>query len=386
MLGRRCEEVLGGLEGGYCVTYASGSAALMAALSHYRPRRIVSSIGYMGSKRCVDLYRKQCGVGAGDIELLPLDEALRDGLFIAGDLVIVESPSNPTCMVYDLPLIGERVHAASAHLLVDSTFASPVSIRPLACGADMVMHSSTKFIGGHSDLLAGALCTDRCTAMRLKSERLYLGSPMGSFESFLLLRSLRTLHLRYARQARNAVRLARWLYAQPCVRAVWHPCLPSHPSHAVAARLLDHLPPCFAFEMASEADALGLLHGLRLLHVVTSLGGVETTIDWRYRHDSTQPRGLLRISVGIEHYRDLIHDLALAMRALGHDVVDGAGGAKKVRVHRSKVRDPKTAAASSDENLATEKTPRTTQVDVPVVEESVDEREQAERKQPKHEE
>lgn len=294
---RRLEAVLGALEGGHAVTYASGQAAAHAALLHGHPRRVAFDGGYHGTRALLEALR------AGGMEVIGLDAPLNEG-----DLVWLETPRNPTCEVEDIAAHAGRAHRAGARVLVDSTFATPVLQRPLALGADLVLHSSTKFLGGHSDALGGVLATaDAAQADQLRAERTIFGAVPGALECWLTLRSLRTLSLRVTRQSDSATEIAAWLESR--VPKVWHPSLPSHPGHDTAQRQMRGPGGVLSIELADEASARALPGRLRLFSDATSLGGVESLIEWRRRADPTAPEALLRLSIGLEAPADLIADL-----------------------------------------------------------------------------
>jgi cystathionine gamma-synthase len=295
---RRLEAVLGALEGGHAVVYASGQAATTAALLHLRPRRVaIERGGYHGTHEAIE------ALGAFGIEKVPLDAPLGKG-----DLVWLETPRNPTCDVFDIAAHAARARAAGARLAVDGTFATPVLQRPLALGADLVLHSMTKFLSGHSDALGGVLVTpDAATAEELRRARTYAGSVPGALETWLVLRGVRTLGVRVRRQTETATRLAAFL--EPRVARVWHPSLPSHPGHALAARQMSGPGAILSIELATEDAARELPRHLSLLRDATSLGGVESLLEWRRRHDPEAAPTLVRISVGLEEYEDLARDL-----------------------------------------------------------------------------
>ncbi len=296
----RLEAVLGALEGGRAVTYSSGQAATTAALAHLSPRRVaLGAGGYHGTRAALE---------ARGIETVSLEAPLA-----AGDLVWLETPRNPTAEVLDVEAHAARAHRAGATLVVDSTFATPVLLRPLELGADLVMHSATKFLSGHSDALAGVLVArDAAIAEALLRERTVSGAVPGALEAWLALRGLRTLPLRIRRQSQTAAGLASWLVGR--VPRVWHPSLPDHPGAEIARRQMSGPGGILAFELGSEEEARALPRRLRLIREATSLGGVESLIDWRRRHDAHAPAGLLRVSVGLEDFDDLAADLEEALR------------------------------------------------------------------------
>jgi cystathionine gamma-synthase len=299
---RRLEAVLGALEGGHAVSYASGLAAVYAALRHLRPRRVAIAGGYHGT-HAVLARLSEDGVAVTDLEAAPGE----------GDVLWLETPRNPTCELQDIAAHARRAHAAGARVVVDSTFATPILQQPLALGADLVMHSSTKFLAGHSDVLGGVLVAPGAEqAAALRGERTVLGSVPGALETWLTLRSLRTLALRVWRQSETATALAAWLHGR--VPRVWHPSLPSHPRHELAREQMRGPGGVLAIELESAEAARALPGRLRLFHDATSLGGVESLIEWRRRHDPHAPPGLLRVSVGLEAPADLIADLEQGLR------------------------------------------------------------------------
>jgi cystathionine gamma-synthase len=302
----RLEAVLGALDGGEAITYSSGLAAVTAAISVLRPKRVaIGRGGYFGTHGAIDAF-----IPWG-VEKVPLDAPVGEG-----DLVWLETPLNPTCELQDVAAHATRAKAARARLVVDGTFATPILQRPLDLGADVVLHSTSKYLSGHSDALGGVLVTrDEKLAVALRSARTYAGSVPGSLETWLTLRGVRTLGLRVRHQTATATRLAAWL--EPRVARVWHPSLASHPGHALAARQMRGPGPMLSFELASEEAARELPRRLRLFTDATSLGGVESLIEWRRKLDASAPPTLLRVSVGLEEPEDLIADLAEGLAAVG---------------------------------------------------------------------
>ncbi len=303
---RRLEAVLGALEGGHAVVYASGQAAATAALLHLRPKRVaIARGGYHGTHAAID------ALAPLGVAKIPLDAPL-----VPGDLVWLETPKNPTCEIQDVAAHARRAHAAGATVLVDGTFATPVLQRPLELGADLVYHSVTKLLAGHSDALAGVLAVrDEAVAARLREERTVTGAVPGALETWLALRGLRTLGLRVRRQSETATALAAWL--EPRVARVWHPSLASHPGHALAAAQMRGPGPILSIELASEEKARALPRHLALFRDATSLGGVESLVEWRRKHDPEAPPALLRLSVGLEDPEDLVRDLDRGLARVG---------------------------------------------------------------------
>ena len=252
-------------------------------------------------------------------DLAALEAALRPG---RTKIVWIETPANPSTAITDIEEAAEAAHVAGARLVADGTIATPVLCRPLEHGADLVVHSATKQLNGHADVLAGALVTARRDAWweRLAHDRGYRGAVLGPFEAWLLLRGMRTLFLRVPRSAESAMRIAERLASHPAVLEVHYPGLPAHPGHAVAARqmsggfgmLLSFRP------RGGEAAAKRVAGALRLFRNATSLGGVESLVEHRAPVEgpgTRVPDDLLRLSIGIEAVEDLLADLDRALAA-----------------------------------------------------------------------
>jgi cystathionine gamma-synthase len=290
------EAAVGALEGGRAIAFASGMAAASAIVYAFAPKVVViPTFSYLGVRSLLSEYQLQ-----GHVELRPVD--ITDTAQVAGaaegaDVVWVETPTNPTLDVADLPAIARATHQAGAKMVVDSTFATPLLQRPLEHGAAIVLHSGTKFIGGHSDLLIGLCVThDDHTYERLVQARTFQGATPGALEAFLALRGLRTMPIRLAAMQRNAVVLVERLRAHHAVAEVRYPGQGAMVSFILSGG-------------APAADTL--CAGVRILVPATSLGGVETTIERRqkYAGDAHVPPGLLRMSVGVEDVDDLWADL-----------------------------------------------------------------------------
>ncbi|CAF3792787.1 unnamed protein product [Rotaria sp. Silwood1] len=223
--------------------------------------------------------------------------------------------------VADIEWFAELASRTGACLAVDSTLSSPLGQRPLEHGAHVVMHASTKYLSGHSDLLGGVLIVHSSLSDRLGckllAERNIDGAVMGNLETWLLLRSMRTLSLRVRRQCQTASIVVQWLEKQRTdghkVKKVHHPSLESHPSYSLAARYLRLPPATFSFELESESQAKSFAQSLVLCTPATSLGGVETLVDWRYMHDTSVSPALLRVSIGLEEPEDIIQDFEQAL-------------------------------------------------------------------------
>jgi cystathionine beta-lyase/cystathionine gamma-synthase len=257
-------------------------------------------------------------------DYVPADEfpSLRDHLDENTRMVWIESPSNPLLNIVDIRAAAEAAHDAGAILVVDNTFATPYLQRPLELGADVVVHSTTKYLGGHSDVVGGFAATNDPTI----AERLYflqksLGAVPGPFDSWLVLRGLKTLAVRMRQHCENAMAVALWLSRQPAVERVYYPGLPTHPNHTVAARQMRDFGGMVSFLARSEEEAVALVGRTKLFQLAESLGGVESLIEVpaKMTHASTasapfaSPPNLVRLSVGIESCDDLIGDLAYAL-------------------------------------------------------------------------
>jgi len=237
-------------------------------------------------------------------------------------MVWIETPSNPMLNVVDIRAAADAAHAAGALVVVDNTFATPYLQRPLELGADIVVHSTTKYLGGHSDVIGGFAATNDPTI----AERLYflqksLGAVPGPFDCWLVLRGIKTLAVRMRQHCQNAHAVAGWLSRHPRVERVFYPGLPTHPGHAIAARQMRDFGGMISFLAESEEDAVGLVARTQVWKLAESLGGVESLIEHPalMTHASTAdapfapPRNLVRLSVGLESAEDLIADLEAAL-------------------------------------------------------------------------
>jgi cystathionine gamma-synthase len=237
-------------------------------------------------------------------------------------LVWIETPSNPMLNVVDIKNAADATHAAGAILVVDNTFATPYLQRPLELGADVVVHSTTKYLGGHSDVVGGFAATnDPTIAERLQFLQKSLGAVPGPFDSWLVLRGIKTLAVRMRQHCENAHVIAYWLSRHPRVETVLYPGLPTHPGHEIAARQMRDFGGMISFLVESEEEAVELVARTKLFKLAESLGGVESLIEHpaRMTHASTAdapfaaPRNLIRLSVGIESVEDLLADLEAAL-------------------------------------------------------------------------
>jgi len=314
-------KALADLEGGVgAVVLATGMAAI-TLVGHLLPTgaRIVAAHDcYGGTYRLFDAWQRrgelQCDfVDFGD------EAAVRAALSQPAALLWIETPSNPLLRITDIAQVAELGHAAGALVVVDNTFLSPLWQKPLSLGADMVVHSTTKYLNGHSDVVGGAVIA----ATQELHERLgwwanCLGLTGAAFDSYLTLRGLRTLRARLDHHGRNAGRLAEWLQTQPGVKRVFYPGLASHPGHAIAARqMTGGFGGMMSIRVAGGAEqAKAVLAAVKVFKRATSLGGTESLIEHRSSMEgpsSPVPDDLLRLSIGIESPADLIADLEAAL-------------------------------------------------------------------------
>ncbi|KAL6713912.1 hypothetical protein ACLMJK_008406 [Lecanora helva] len=315
----RLETILTSLLHAPCLTYSSGLSALHAAYTFLNPSRISIGGGYHGSHGVLGIYRKLTGA-----KIMPLEcgeEELQKG-----DVIHLETPVNPTGEAFEIRKFADKAHRRGAWLLIDATFGPPGLQDPFLWGADMVMHSGTKYLGGHSDMLCGVLATRNEQWIKgLREERVYLGSVMGSLEGWLGVRSLRTLEVRISRQSSNCEHLVQWMNGLASherddvgrlIEKVYHASLQNEDMVWLKKQMPNGFGPVFAFTMKDEAMAKQLPSKLHLFHHATSLGGVETLIEWRAMSDASVDRRLLRISVGLEHWEDLRDDLLQGFKSL----------------------------------------------------------------------
>ncbi|MGI8761137.1 MAG: trans-sulfuration enzyme family protein [Jatrophihabitantaceae bacterium] len=320
---RSFETAVGALDGGDAIAFGSGMAAT-AAIAEGQPAgalAVVPSAAYSGTVSIFDEQRRLGRLGVRAVDITDTTEVL--AALSGADLLWLETVTNPLMGVPDLPVLIDAAHEAGAVVCVDATFSTPLVVRPLEFGADVVMHSATKYLAGHSDLLMGVLVTRSAErAERLRARRALTGAVPGSLECYLALRGIRTLALRMERAQANALVLAERLSTHPAVSRVRFPGLSADPGHAVATRLHQGYGAMISFEVAGTAeDAERVCDAVRLITHATSLGGVESLIERRARHavdaEHGTPPALLRLSVGIEHVEDLWADLSQALGAVG---------------------------------------------------------------------
>jgi cystathionine gamma-synthase len=321
----QAEALIAQLEhGAQAALFASGMAAATAVFQSLAPgdHVLAPKVMYWSLRNWLMNFATPWGL---KVELLDMtDPAAVQGALQPGrtKLVWIETPANPLWSITDIAATAALAHAAGARLAVDSTVATPVLTQPLALGADLVMHAATKYLNGHSDLIAGVLVTqaDDDFWQRVKTVRVQLGGTLGSFESWLLLRGMRTLYLRVRTASAAAQRIAEHFARHRHVEAVLYPGLPDAPGHAVAARQMHG---GFGGMLSlrvkgGEAAAIATAAHLQLWKRATSLGGTESLIEHRASVEGAgtpAPPDLLRLSVGIEHVDDLIADLEQALAA-----------------------------------------------------------------------
>lgn len=329
----RLEAILASLLHAPCLTYSSGLSALHALLTFLNPKAIAIGDGYHGSHGVLGLHKRLTGC-----KILPLDCKPED--LGEGDLICLETPVNPTGNAFNIQHYANVAHSRGAYLSVDSTFAPPPLQDPFRWGADVVMHSGTKYIGGHSDMLCGILAVKRKEWLpQMLDDRLHLGSVMGGLEGWLGVRSIRTLELRVKRQSETALQIVDALdgalsghtvgtgLSQGDVEAVKavlaevkHASLQASDMPWLRKQMPNGYGPVFSIVTKNSEFAKRLPSKLRLFHHATSLGGVESLIEWRTMTDPTVEKTFLRVSIGVEDSRDLLDDLLQAFRALVEEV------------------------------------------------------------------
>ena len=320
----QAERMLAMLEGarGGCILLASGMAAAIAVFQSLLPddHVVVARVLYWGVRKWLAEFGLSWGLDVEFVDTADLGAvkaAIRPG---STRLVWLETPANPTWEITDLAAVCALAHAAGARVAVDNTVPTPVLTRPIELGADLVVHSATKYLNGHSDVLAGAVVSARNDPFwqRIRSWRRTAGAVPGPFEAWLLVRGMRTLFLRVRRASETALAVARHFEAHPGLRAVLYPGLASHPGHAIAARQMSGgFGGMLSIRIAGGAEqAKAVLARVEVFKRATSLGGVESLIEHRSSMEgpsSPVPDDLLRLSIGIEAPADLIADLERAL-------------------------------------------------------------------------
>jgi len=316
------EQCLAQLEGGtLAAAFSSGSAATMTLLQALGPLAhvIIPDDAYFGT---IKLARDVFGPWGLDLSIVDMTDltAVERAVQSNTRLIWVETPSNPLLRVIDIAAIVDIAHRAEAMCAVDNTWGTPVLQRPLARGADIVMHATTKYLGGHSDVLGGALIArdDSELFQRVISIQMSGGSVPSPFDCWLTMRGIRTLPLRVNAQSATALALAQFLEQHPQVEAVHYPGLPSHPAHEVACRQMTRFGGMMSVQVGGDRhESIAIAGRLKLFTQATSLGGTESLIEHRASVEgpaTRAPENLLRISVGLEHIEDLKEDFDDALR------------------------------------------------------------------------
>ena len=321
----RLEEALADIDSGAgALFFASGMAAGAAVLQSLPPGShvVFPDDAYYGYRVLAEDFFTQWGLTWDAVAMEDLD-AVRNAIRTETRVIWAESPSNPLMKVVDVAALAELAHGGGSLLLVDGTFATPALQRPIELGADLVLHSTTKYMGGHSDVQGGALAfrTRDDFFEKVEHVRKIVGAVASPFNAWLVLRGLRTLSARMRMQSENAMLVARFLAAHPRVEAVFYPGLETHRGHDIARRQMSAFGGMLSFLVrGGRAEALAVTAKTRLFVRATSLGGVESLIEHRNSSEGAGSRtaeNLLRVSVGLEHAEDLVGDLrdALEFRA-----------------------------------------------------------------------
>ena len=332
----RLELLLTSLIGAPCLTYGSGLAAFHALIVYLHPKVVAIGAGYHGCHGVLQIYQKLTNCKIVD---LFNEKSWNDAGLGEGDVVHLETPVNPTGHAYNIAHFAELAHERGAVLTIDATFAPPPLQDPFKWGADYVMHSGTKYIGGHSDMLCGVIAIGKNREnwekdyWTMYGERLHLGSVMGSMEGWLGVRSLRTMELRVARQSQNTDKLVAFINdclsgseksaeaeaVRATVAKIDHASLQSSDMSWLKKQMPNGFGPVFSIWMKTATQARRLPSKLELFHHATSLGGVESLIEWRRMSDDTVEDELCRVSVGVESWEDLRDDLVHGFKELAKE-------------------------------------------------------------------
>ena len=325
------QEQLAALEGGtHAFSFGSGLAAedaLIRAVARPGDHIVLGNDAYGGTYRLINGILGDWGIGNAPVEMSDADSVARAVAAGGPDggktrIVWVETPSNPLMKITDIPALADIAHDAGALLVVDNTFASPYLQTPLALGADVVVHSTTKYIGGHSDVVGGALVVkDAQLAEKIGFIQFAVGAVSGPMDAFLTTRGLKTLGVRMDRHSDNAQAVAEWLLERPEVESVLYPGLPSHPGHELAAKQMKKFGGVVSVQFkAGEPAARKVAESTTVFTLAESLGGIESLMNYpsEMTHASVKgtelavPTNLIRLSCGIEDVEDLIGDLEQA--------------------------------------------------------------------------
>jgi cystathionine gamma-lyase len=319
---RDFEAAVGELDGGRCLSFATGMAAISAAVLACvgsGDRVVLPSDGYYTTRLLGAEELARFGIAVTEVPTTAIEQFVADGGLEGVAMVLLETPSNPQLDVCDIAAVARAARTAGALVAVDNTTATPLGQRPLALGAHLTVGSDTKALTGHSDLLLGHVSTaDDDLYARVKGFRDRTGSTPGPFEAWLGHRSMSTLDLRLARQAANAEAVADVLAGHPAVRGLRWPWRPADPSFALASRQMLRPNGVLSCELADEDAVARLMDACRLWSAATSFGGVHSTVDRRAQWGGDAvPAGFVRLSCGIEDTADLVEDLSAALAALG---------------------------------------------------------------------
>ena len=324
----KLEESIAGLENAECgVAFTTGMAAISAvALTFLRPGKkvVVSDATYGGATHLFGTILPAWGVEVTMVSSTD-ESALRDAIKRGCDLLYLESPSNPLLSIQDIQTLSGWAHDVDAMVAIDNTVATPVNQQPLGLGADLVIHSATKFLGGHADAMGGLVaCTHSCAA-QLRAHRDIYGACLDPMSAFLLSRGLRTLELRMERHNQNAVALAAYLEEHPAVRSVYHPSLPSNHGHELAKAQMSGFGALLSFELEADVRMVpATLERFELAQLASTLGSVDTLLGTPSTTSHVEcsaqeraalgiPEGLVRCSVGIEPVECILQDFDQAL-------------------------------------------------------------------------
>ena len=316
------ETALAALEGGtVALAFASGQAATAAVIQTLSAgdHVIFPNDLYHGTRNFVKQIMERWQLGADFVDMSNLGEIER-ALQPKTRLIWIETPSNPQLRIVDIQRVADLAHDASALCAVDNTWATPIWQRPLEFGADIVLHSTTKYLGGHSDVLGGALILrDEVLEGTLRTIQSLSGAVPSPFDCWLLLRSLATFPIRVREQTNSAEKIAVFLSQHPGVEMIHYPGLPAHPGHEIAVKQMQKFGAMLSFQVkGGQAKAMAVAARVKLFTRATSLGGVESLIEHRASVEGAgtlTPANLLRVSVGLEHVDDLLTDLEQALAA-----------------------------------------------------------------------
>lgn len=325
------QESLAALEGGHrAFSFASGLAAedvLIRTLVRPGDHIVLGNDAYGGTYRLINGVFGDWNIGHTATDLGDLEEARKVITATRPKIVWVETPSNPLLKIVDISGLAEIAHEVGAILVVDNTFATPALQQPLSLGADVVVHSTTKYIGGHSDVVGGALIVkDDTWADKIAYLQNAAGAVSGPFDAYLTSRGIKTLGIRMKQHSANAQAIAEALLEHPAIEAVYYPGLPSHPGHNIASKQMSLYGGMLSVRVkGGQEAALDFVANTKLFTLAESLGGVESLIEYPYSmtHASVAgtelevPDNLVRLSVGIEDVDDLLADITTALKALG---------------------------------------------------------------------